>query len=114
MLLCCIRKLSGVHTRSVANVGRFIMWAVIGGLLILFVSLRLLDPRRTGSSKGEVEVEGQRTRKGSTFSRVWGTVTATCRRHLLPESTLVSLFGNVTRLQVLILAAILAYLLIFS
>lgn len=90
------------------------MWAVIGGILILVISLRFLDPRRTGSSMGEVEIEGQMTSKGSTYSRAWGAMTATFRRHLLPESALVSIFGNVTRIQVLILAGILTYLLIFS
>ncbi|KAK2756700.1 hypothetical protein FQN54_005146 [Arachnomyces sp. PD_36] len=107
--------LDGVYwMHDVSMLYTFIMWAVIGGLLIIFIGLSFIDPRRTGSSKGEVEVEGQKGGKGSTFSRAWGAAFATCRHHLLPESAWVSIFGHVTRLQVLILAAILGYLLIFS
>ena len=89
------------------------MWAVIGGILVVVIGLRLLDPRRS-PPKADTEVEGQKPGRGSTYRRAWGAVTATCRRYLLPESSFVSVFGHVTKLQVLLLAGILGYLLIFS
>ncbi|KAK2751924.1 hypothetical protein FQN55_008666 [Onygenales sp. PD_40] len=89
----------------------FIMWAVIGGTVLLIFTFRLANPRRYSTAKGELE--SQRAGKKGSISRAWGAVSATARCWLLPES-LVSFFGHVTRLQVVILAVILAYLLIFS
>ncbi|KAK2800051.1 hypothetical protein FQN50_008290 [Emmonsiellopsis sp. PD_5] len=89
----------------------FIMWAVIGGVVLLIFTFRLANTRRSSTAKGELE--SQRAGKKGSISRAWGAVSATARCWLLPES-LVSFFGHVTRLQVVILAVILAYLLIFS
>ncbi|PGH27850.1 hypothetical protein AJ80_00400 [Polytolypa hystricis UAMH7299] len=89
----------------------FIMWAVIGGILLIIVAFRVLTPRRPSVSKPELE--GQVNKGQSTYARAWSTVSAFFRRWLLPES-FVSFFGHVTRLQVVLLAGILAYLLIFS
>ncbi|KAK2793107.1 hypothetical protein FQN52_002255 [Onygenales sp. PD_12] len=89
----------------------FIMWAVIGGTVLLIFTFRLANTRRSSTAKGELE--SQRAGKKGSISRACGAVSATARCWLLPES-LVSFFGHVTRLQVVILTVILAYLLIFS
>ncbi|KAL1953498.1 hypothetical protein VTO42DRAFT_2751 [Malbranchea cinnamomea] len=89
----------------------FIMWAVIGGILFILVAVRIAKPRRTITQS--LEPEAQVAYSKSLHVRAWGTVGAFCRRRLLPES-LHSIFGHVTRLQLLVLAAILTYLLIFS
>lgn len=91
----------------------FIMWAVIGGLLAVFVFLRIIAPSarkrniilKTPEEKVE---EGE-----SSYYRAWRGTQSSLRRWLLPES-LVHVFGRVTRLQILTLAIISGYLLIFS
>lgn len=90
----------------------FITWAVIGGLMIIFVALRLLNPKRapvpTIKDNESLQIGSQ-----AIFSRTWRTCCASLRRKFLPEG-LKSIFGHVTRLQILILAILSAYLLAFS
>ncbi|PBP18615.1 ferric-chelate reductase [Diplocarpon rosae] len=94
----------------------FIMWAVIGGILAIFMLGRFVLPRPTGSRK-RGELEKQQQMRGSSTSSAYYRATrgfqAAVRRCLLPERW-VKVFGNVTSLQVLILVIILVYLLIFS
>lgn len=87
------------------------MWAVIGGFLVIYFAMRLARPRRAAGLKHEAE--GQTSYSKGSHGRIWGTVAAFCRRRLLPES-LPLIFGHVTRLQLLVLGVILAYLLVFS
>ncbi|KAF4302467.1 FAD-binding 8 [Botryosphaeria dothidea] len=95
----------------------FILWAVIGGLLAIWVFLRFAKPSRRFagqffSSKQDIEATAKREVQSSIY-RAYRAVVVSLRKWLLPE-TLKSVFGNISRLQVLILACILAYLLIFS
>lgn len=95
----------------------FILWAVIGGLLALWVFLRFAKPsRRTVakafSSKLDLEAPAGRQLQGSVY-RAYRASVVGLRKWLLPE-TLRAIFGNISRLQVLILACILSYLLVFS
>lgn len=90
----------------------FIMWAVFGGVVVLFVALRLMNPRRT-SILALKDDESQQHAPQGIFYRTWRTCCTYLRRLLLPEA-LTSVFGHVTRLQILILAVLLGYLLVFS
>ncbi|KAL3424284.1 ferric reductase like transmembrane component [Phlyctema vagabunda] len=90
----------------------FIMWAVIGGILAVVVLLRFMKPEaaQMGWIQGEEEQKGPSL---GAYYQAWRGVRAAIRRRLLPE-TIITYFGNVTRLQVVILGIMLAYLLIFS
>ncbi|KAB2580996.1 FAD-binding 8 [Lasiodiplodia theobromae] len=95
----------------------FILWAVIGGLLALWVFLRFAKPsrklfHRVFQGKEDLEAPASRDLQSSVY-RAYRTTVVALRRWLLPE-TLRSIFGNISRLQVLILACILVYLLIFT
>ncbi|RDW58023.1 ferric-chelate reductase [Coleophoma cylindrospora] len=89
----------------------FIMWAVIGGIFVIAVALRFMKPVAT--RKSIAGPEAQKMGASSASYRAWRASLAGLRRVLLPES-LTAFFGNVTRLQLLILAIVLAYLLVFS
>ncbi|EEH46286.2 uncharacterized protein PADG_08719 [Paracoccidioides brasiliensis Pb18] len=91
----------------------FIIWAVIGGLLLFTLALRLVSSRYLRKPGSRRELEGQTLVKASSFSRAWNALSAGARHYLLPES-LVNFFGHVTRLQVAIFCGILVYLLIFT
>ncbi|KAF2139841.1 uncharacterized protein K452DRAFT_335742 [Aplosporella prunicola CBS 121167] len=78
----------------------WIMWAVVGGVLLVMALLRYMKPSRSGMSQSSVY-------------RGYRAVVMALRRWLLPE-TLFSVFGHVSRLQVAVLACTLVYLLIFS
>lgn len=91
----------------------FIMWAVIGGILAFAIFLRLIRPssRRQPNLSNGLE---EQSRKGeSSFYRAWRGIQASMRKWLLPES-LTGIFGRVTRLQLLVLAILSGYLLIFT
>lgn len=95
----------------------FILWAVIGGLLALWVFLRFAKPsrklfHRVFQGKEDLEAPASRDLQSSVY-RAYRTTVVALRRWLLPE-TLRSIFGNISRLQVLILACILVYLLVFT
>lgn len=90
----------------------FILWAVIGGIILILSTLRLIKPSWKTTQIGDAEIQ-KSTAVSSWYYRAWRGTAATFRRHLLPES-FVSFFGHVTRLQVLILAILLGYLLIFT
>lgn len=92
----------------------FIFWAAIGGILAVWLALRLLNPRHvTIKSRGNAESAGSGNQQ--TFTRRLFSSCGTMRRHwLLPELGLPSVFGHASRLQVTILAVLLGYMLIFS
>ncbi|KAG9238101.1 putative Ferric/cupric reductase transmembrane component 1 [Amylocarpus encephaloides] len=91
----------------------FIMWAVIGGILLLFITLRTLRPSPRHIARFSADEKDQAREPGSAYSRAWAGLQSTFRKCLLPES-FVGLFGHVTRLQLLVLSILLAYLLIFT
>ena len=79
------------HDRGMIYAG--VLWSIIGSLLLLFAFCR----------------------QSSGTSRLARTVSTWGRRRLLPEfKSLRRVFGHTTRLQVLVLAATAAYLLVFS
>lgn len=92
----------------------FIMWAVIGGILVLWMLSRLF-PRQSRQLAIEKPEEGalQEPPQQALLYRSRAAIAASCRKYLLPEA-FGSFFGHVTRLQILILAILLGYLLIFS
>lgn len=90
-----------MHTVSMLYT--FIMWAVIGGVLLFIILGTLFRPHRRNADDA----------KQSFLYRSTKSITAATRRYLLPES-FPKFFPNTTRLQVLILAIMVAYLTIFS
>lgn len=89
----------GMHETSMLYT--FIMWAVIGGVLLIWGAAHF---RRMGvASQG----------RGGFIDDLGGQIGA-LKRSLLPDTPLRWLFGRISRLQVVVLAVILAYLLIFS
>ncbi|KAK4506960.1 hypothetical protein PRZ48_000693 [Zasmidium cellare] len=79
----------------------FILWAVIGGVLLIWTALRF---RRMGvASQG----------RGGFIDDLCDQVGA-LKRSLLPDAPMRWLFGRVSRLQVVVLAVMLGYLLVFS
>ena len=81
----------------------FIMWAVLGTVLLVLTFARLLRPSKNH----------QRGAQQSFMYRLSRFVSSTYRRYLLPES-LPSIFGYSTRLQLLVLAILCAYLAVFT
>lgn len=92
----------------------FILWAVICGILLLWVLGRHLFPlsRVTSSSKQQL-LEDSRPRQNA-FYRLGTSIKAFSRRYLLPESIWTPVFGHTTRLQVLILTILIGYLTVFT
>jgi hypothetical protein len=80
----------------------FILWAVLGALLLVTILSRLVRPYRKGG-------EGARQ---SCWYRLSRFGASTVRRYLVPECSIV--FRYTTRLQVLLLAVLCAYLTVFS
>jgi ferric-chelate reductase len=101
------------HEHDLGMMYTFILWAVICGLLFLWVLGRKLFPlsRVTAPSKEQL-LEDSRPKQNS-FYRFGTAAKAFGRRHLLPES-LTGFFGHTTRLQIGILTIIIAYLTIFT
>ncbi|KAI9368646.1 ferric reductase like transmembrane component-domain-containing protein [Aspergillus egyptiacus] len=91
----------------------FILWAVICGLLFLWVLARHLFPltRISTPSKDQL-LEDSRPRQHALY-RLGSSIKAWARRYLLPEA-LASVFGHTTRLQIAILAILIGYLTIFT
>lgn len=89
----------GMHETSMLYT--FILWAVIGGVLSVWAALRF---RRMGvASQG----------RGGFIDDLCSQAEA-LKRSLLPDAPVRSLFGQISRLQVVALAVMLAYLLVFS
>ena len=78
----------------------FILWAVLGAILLAILVSRLVRPRRKDGARQ------------SLLYRLVRLTSSTVRRHLMPECSKV--FRYTTRLQVLILALLCVYLTVFS
>ncbi|KAL2848197.1 ferric reductase like transmembrane component-domain-containing protein [Aspergillus pseudodeflectus] len=101
------------HEHDLGMMYTFILWAVICGLLFLWVLGRKLLPlARISTPSKEQLLEDSRPKQNS-FYRFGTAAKAFGRRHLLPES-LTGFFGHTTRLQIGILTIIIAYLTIFT
>ena len=91
----------------------FILWAAVGLTLMVIFALRVSEPwlswKKTQDGPGDQIIR----RPATLHYRSWRAVQATFRKWILPEA-FVAFFGNVTRLQLLVLAILLGYLSIFS
>lgn len=90
----------------------FILWAVIGGILAIWMTLRLIAPGKSILPAQGSEALPPRPRQSSVY-RTWRSLWALARQSLLPEF-LPNWFGHTSRLQVAILACLCAYLTVFS
>jgi len=98
------------HGHELSMLYSWIMWAIIGSFLALALILRLVKRFSLGSSRPNNEsiiVPQKTTYRGVRGFRSW------LRSGLLPES-LTGIFGHVSRVQLLVLTIILAYLLVFT
>ncbi|KAI2603625.1 ferric reductase NAD binding domain-containing protein [Hypoxylon sp. NC1633] len=102
----------GSHDLSMVYSG--ILWAIIGGLLLVWTIARQVfpSPRADEVSVGRFDNETV-TRITERRSRLTRTAASLVHRYLLPDSVR-SIFGRTTRLQVIILTVLAAYLLVFS
>lgn len=84
------------------------MWAIVGGLLLIYtVGRHCWAPRRAFELP---------TKKGSSdggLRRLSNAIASTARHYLLPDSVRM-IFGRTSRLQVLVLGILFAYICIFS
>ncbi|XXG99693.1 hypothetical protein Hte_006034 [Hypoxylon texense] len=91
-----------------------ILWAIIGGILLLWTIGRRVSPTPRADEVPSGAFDSERAAKTiSRRSRVRMTAESLIRRYLLPDSVRF-VFGRTTRLQVLILTVLAAYLFIFS
>ncbi|KAH6628075.1 putative FAD binding protein [Chaetomium tenue] len=129
----------GAHDRGMIYTGIF--WLTIGGILLVWAISRRLFPAREPHddllaqlSAAQKEKQKQPTTTTttdpesqppltttpsskpptSTLTRLHHALTSTTRHHLLPTTPLHFLFGHTTRLQLLILALLTAYLTLFT
>ncbi|TDZ19371.1 Ferric/cupric reductase transmembrane component 2 [Colletotrichum orbiculare MAFF 240422] len=113
----------GGHERGMLYTG--IIWATLGGILLIWaVGRHFWSPRRaaevpvTKSAPTEKQQQQQQQQvagkpRDAGLGRLGRAFAATVRSYTLPESVR-SVFGRTTRLQVVILAALTAYLAVFS
>lgn len=90
----------GNHEKSM--IYTFVMWAILGIILVAMVFARLLRPNKR---------HGDDARQ-SFYYRLNRSVSAFIRRYFTPEC--LRMFKYTTRLQVLIFAILCAYLIVFS
>ncbi|KAL7624863.1 hypothetical protein AAE478_004077 [Parahypoxylon ruwenzoriense] len=92
-----------------------IFWAIIAGILLLWTIGRRIFPSPRADQLLAASTDNER-QSGIEAGRGWRlrrTAVSLTRRYLLPDSVRF-VFGRTTRLQVLILAVLAGYLLIFS
>ena len=89
-----------MHTVSMTYT--FIFWGVLLGILVAWVTIR---GWRMGGPTQSV---------GSSFDKLCDAMSRARRRWLLSDAPMAWLFGRVSRLQVVVLACLLGYLLVFS
>ena len=101
------------HSHDLGMLYTFILWAVIGGVLFVWCIARHFAPSRTcifshrASDVGPVKQES--------LYRLTRALSSLIRAYLLPEATsLRPIFGDTTRLQLLVLATLTGYLTIFA
>lgn len=101
------------HMHDLSMLYTFIFWAVVGGILVIWLAARFLAPQ-LGSLKSTRDGEAAQTKqKSGVLYRSYRALGASRRKWLLPEA-IPSIFGHSSRLQVTILAVLSGYLLIFS
>ncbi|KAI1114300.1 ferric reductase like transmembrane component-domain-containing protein [Nemania sp. NC0429] len=87
-----------------------ILWSTVLGIVFIWT----IGRRSYAPSRGHDLLSGDTRAAGaSSVTRLWRTFSASARRLLLPDA-IRPIFGRTTRLQVLILAALATYLLIWS
>ncbi|KAI1371389.1 ferric reductase NAD binding domain-containing protein [Hypoxylon crocopeplum] len=102
----------GSHDLSMLYSG--ILWAIIGGVLLLWTIGRRVFPSPRADEVAPDTVDNERLAKMiDRRSRLRRTAATVTRRYLLPDSVRL-IFGRTTRLQVLTMTALAGYLLIFS
>lgn len=102
----CMHDISMLYT--------FILWAFIGLTLIVVLAVRVSKAVCSSWSANKGGHDGQISRRRpSPHYRAWRAAQTISTKWLLPKG-LTRFFGNVTRLQLLVLAILLGYLLIFS
>ncbi|KAJ9642588.1 hypothetical protein H2201_006309 [Coniosporium apollinis] len=100
-------------SHDVSMLYSFILWAVIGGILFVWCLGRHFIPSRRSDATALRE-EGERpTVRQTGLYRLTRSAKVTARHYLLPES-MARIFGRTTRLQILTLAILAGYLLVFS
>lgn len=109
------------HDRGMLYTG--ILWATILGILLVWGVVRRLSMGSDGGSRYEMPCEQENLLTGEVvtkprsvgrLTRAMRAVGATGRRYLLSSKGMKSVFGQVTRLQVLILLVLIGYLTIWS
>ncbi|KAL4952313.1 ferric reductase like transmembrane component-domain-containing protein [Aspergillus filifer] len=101
------------HEHDLGMMYTFILWAVICGILFLWVLARYMFPLTRVTTPTKEQLLEDSTPKQNAFYRLGTSIKALVRRYLLPES-LPAIFGHTTRLQIAILVGIIAYLTIFT
>lgn len=101
------------HMHDLSMLYTFIFWAVVGGILAIWLLLRLLAPRFGTPRTIKDRETAQAKQKSGVLYRSFRALGASRRRWLLPEG-IPSIFGHSSRLQITILAVLSGYLLIFS
>lgn len=103
----------GAHDQGMIFVA--IMWAVLLALFFGYgIGWRLIPSRQSAPFKSEGESESSSRSHQRPSHRLANSFSASLRHYLLPNTFLRSIFGRVTRLQVLILTILSMYLTIFT
>jgi len=98
------------HGHQLSVLYSWIMWVVIAALLLLALTIQLFT--RFAPTSSRIDGESKSASRGGLYRGTRGFL-ASFRRRLLPES-LAGMFGHVSRVQLLALAGICAYLFIFT
>ncbi|EAW07008.1 ferric reductase family protein [Aspergillus clavatus NRRL 1] len=99
------------HSHDLSVLYSAILWAVILGVLFLIAVGRFIPFQRTSS--GQRDVETETPRQSTALYRLKRFFKAMYHRYLLQES-LPQVFGRTTRFNLLVLAILCVYLIIFS
>ncbi|KAK4151878.1 ferric reductase transmembrane component 3 [Chaetomidium leptoderma] len=108
------------HDRGMVYTGIF--WLTLGGIVLVWaVGRRMFPPREPHddliaqlSRPQQKEPESATTTPTPQPHRLWRALASSTRHHLLPTTPLRPLFGATTRLQLLILTILTAYLTLWS
>lgn len=99
-------QIYGGHERGILYVG--IMWSIVGALLLIWaVGRHFWSPHRVS------EVLVKKPASAGGLRRLGNAIASTTRHYLLPDSVRL-IFGRTSRLQVVVLGILFAYVCIFS
>ncbi|CBX96143.1 hypothetical protein IAQ61_001317 [Plenodomus lingam] len=101
------------HSHDLGMYYTGIIWATIGGILIIWAVGRHFASSQPSGVPMPVEAGEQVRHTRSSFERLQRALPAYARHHLLPDAAR-PIFGRVTRTQVLTLLVLTGYLTIFS